>query len=68
MLFLSCFCYAFVQVSLLMPCGHLLAKDQLTEGIRSFGHQEWFACRRSVRDIAQEFMILAQRHHSRERD
>ena len=24
MLFLSCFCYAFVRVCLLMPCGHLL--------------------------------------------
>ena len=26
MLFLSCFCYAFVRVCLLMPCGHLLGK------------------------------------------
>ena len=26
MLFLSCFCYAFVRVCLLMPCGHLLKK------------------------------------------
>ena len=25
-LFLSCFCYAFVHVCLLMPCGHLLGK------------------------------------------
>ena len=25
-LFLSCFCYAFVCVCLLMPCGHLLGK------------------------------------------
>ena len=25
-LFLSCFCYAFLRVSLLMPCGHLLGK------------------------------------------
>ena len=24
MLFLSCFCYAFVRICLLMPCGHLL--------------------------------------------
>ena len=29
MLFLSCFCYAFVRVSLLMPCGHLLGKGDL---------------------------------------
>ena len=27
MLFLSCFCYAFVYVCKLMPCGHLLGKD-----------------------------------------
>ena len=27
MLFLSCFCYAFTRVCLLMPCGHLLGKD-----------------------------------------
>ena len=27
MLFLSCFCYAFVRVCLLMPCGHLLGKS-----------------------------------------
>ena len=26
MLFLSCFCYAFVRVCLLVPCGHLLGK------------------------------------------
>ena len=26
MLFLSCFCYAFMHVCLLMPCGHLLGK------------------------------------------
>ena len=26
MLFLSCFCHAFVRVWLLMPCGHLLGK------------------------------------------
>ena len=26
MLFMSCFCYAFVRVCLLMPCGHLLEK------------------------------------------
>ena len=26
MLFLSCFCYALMHVSLLMPCGHLLRK------------------------------------------
>ena len=26
MLFLSCFCYAFVHVFSLMPCGHLLGK------------------------------------------
>ena len=26
MLFLSCFCYTFVRVSLLMPCGQLLGK------------------------------------------
>ena len=26
MLFLSCYWYAFVGVSLLMPCGHLLGK------------------------------------------
>ena len=26
MLFLSCFCCAFVRVCLLMPCGHLLGK------------------------------------------
>ena len=26
MLFLSSFCYAFVRVCLLMPCGHLLGK------------------------------------------
>ena len=26
MLFLSCFCYAFVRVCLLMPCGHLLGE------------------------------------------
>ena len=26
MLFLSCFCYAFMHVCLLMPCGHLLEK------------------------------------------
>ena len=26
MLFLSCFCYAFVRVCLLIPCGHLLGK------------------------------------------
>ena len=26
MLFLSCFCYAFVRVCLLMPCSHLLGK------------------------------------------
>ena len=26
MLFLSCFCYAFVRVCLLMPSGHLLGK------------------------------------------
>ena len=26
MLFLSCFCYAFVRICLLMPCGHLLGK------------------------------------------
>ena len=26
MLVLSCFCYAFVRVCLLMPCGHLLGK------------------------------------------
>ena len=26
MLFLSCFCYAFVHICLLMPCGHLLGK------------------------------------------
>ena len=26
MLFLSCVCYAFVRVCLLMPCGHLLGK------------------------------------------
>ena len=24
---LSCICYAFVRVCLLMPCGHLLGKD-----------------------------------------
>ena len=24
MLYLSCFCYAFVRICLLMPCGHLL--------------------------------------------
>ena len=29
MLFLSCFCHAFVHVCLLMPCGHLLGKDLL---------------------------------------
>ena len=29
MLFLSCVCYAFVCVCLLMPCGHLLGKDDL---------------------------------------
>ena len=27
-LILSCFCYAFVRVCLLMPCGHLLGKGQ----------------------------------------
>ena len=27
MLFLSCFCYAFVCICLLMPCGHLLEKS-----------------------------------------
>ena len=26
MLVLSCFCYAFVNICLLMPCGHLLGK------------------------------------------
>ena len=26
MLFLACFCYAFMLVCLLMPCGHLLGK------------------------------------------
>ena len=26
MLFLSCFCYTFVRISLLMPCGQLLGK------------------------------------------
>ena len=26
MIFLSCFCYAFVRICLLMPCGHLLGK------------------------------------------
>ena len=26
MLFLSCFCYAFVHICLLMPCGDLLGK------------------------------------------
>ena len=26
MLFLSCFCYTFVRVGLLMPCGHMLGK------------------------------------------
>ena len=26
MLFLSCLCYAFGRVGLLMPCGHLLGK------------------------------------------
>ena len=26
MLFLSCFCYVFVRICLLMPCGHLLGK------------------------------------------
>ena len=26
MLFLSCFCYAFMHVCLLMPCGHMLRK------------------------------------------
>ena len=29
MLFLSCVCYAFVRVCLLVPCGHLLGKDWL---------------------------------------
>ena len=29
MLFLSCICYAFVGVCLLMPCGHLLEKADL---------------------------------------
>ena len=28
MLFLSCFCHAFVCVCLLMPCGHLLGKGR----------------------------------------
>ena len=26
MLFLSCVCYAFMRVCLLLPCGHLLGK------------------------------------------
>ena len=26
MLFLSCLCYAFVRVCLMMPCGHILGK------------------------------------------
>ena len=26
MLFLACFCYAFVHLCLLIPCGHLLGK------------------------------------------
>ena len=26
MLFMSCICYAFVHVCLLMPCGHMLGK------------------------------------------
>ena len=30
MLFLSYFCYAFVRVCLLMPCGHLLGKGRMT--------------------------------------
>ena len=29
MLFLSCFCYAFMHVCLLMPCGHLLERADL---------------------------------------
>ena len=29
MLFLSCFCYAFVCVFLVMPCGHMLGKQGL---------------------------------------
>ena len=29
MLFLSCVCYAFVRICLLMPCGHLLEQDWL---------------------------------------
>ena len=28
LLFLSCFCYAFVLICLLMPCGHLLGKSR----------------------------------------
>ena len=28
MLFLSCFCYAFVRVYLLMPCAHRLGKGE----------------------------------------
>ena len=28
-LFLSCFCYAFIHACLLMPCGHLLGKADL---------------------------------------
>ena len=30
MLFLSCACYAFVCVCLLIPCGHLLGRDDLS--------------------------------------
>ena len=35
MLSLSCFCYAFMHICLLMPCGHLAAGKGLTSWLLS---------------------------------
>ena len=34
--FLSCVCYAFVSVSVYVPCGHLLGKALLTKVLGSY--------------------------------
>ena len=39
MLFLSCFCYAFVCACLLMPCGHLLGKFVVSKMKLSLFHR-----------------------------
>ena len=50
MLFLSCFCYAFVRVCLLVSCGHLVGKADLLAFVISnckgvtFPLVSWIGC------------------------